>query len=109
MGDFAQVLRNKPDWLCSRHPIQTIKASQVHWAREGTQGSLSAQIVVSIEIAHCQFTQGAIDGIAKANEREILLRDGAPALVHTIDCDDMIAILNSLKIQEQGFVSIYPQ
>src|SRR5690242_9084462 len=62
--DRKQILGDEPDRFFRSHPMQAVKARQIYGPGECTQRALPPKVEISLEVAHRQFAQTAIDGLA---------------------------------------------
>ena len=100
---------DEPNVFFRCHPVLAIQARKVHRTRVGAQCALAAQIVVVIEVAECQLARGAINGRAKAQPGEVRFGNAAPEATLAIDGDDVVVVVDGLKIHEQRRMALDAQ
>jgi hypothetical protein len=83
------------------HPVQTIEAPQVYGPRKRPQRALAAQVVVLVEVAHGQFAQAAVNGLAKAQPGKVGLGNGSPVSVVTVNGKHVVNVACRLEIPQQ--------
>src|SRR5260370_23151032 len=99
--NFVEMFGDEPDRVFRRHPVLTIKSSEIHRARRSPQGALAAQIEVDVEITHGQFPQTAINRLAITASSEIRFRHRAPVFANLKNGDDMVRVLLGFQIENQ--------
>ena len=92
---------NEPNRFFARHPIQPIEARQIYRTRVVAQRPFKSQIEINIEVAHRQFAQCAINGLAITTASEIRFRNGAPMSADFENCDDVIGVLLGFQIEDE--------
>src|SRR6266545_585270 len=89
--------------------MRSIKAGEVHWARDGAQRPIASQVDVAFEVAHRQLPHAPVDGLAVAHAREIALADRPPVTPELEDGDHMVAVLDGFEIEKEGRVAEHPE
>ena len=102
MGNVAQVFRDEPHRFFARHPVKMVKAREIHGPGIRAQGAASAQIEIIVEVAHGQFSQGAIDRLTVTASGVVRLRDCTPAISDHEDGDHMIGVTMCFHVEEQS-------
>src|SRR2546423_8631413 len=92
---------DKPDRLVGSHPIKMVEARKIHRARIATQGALESQIEISIEIAHRQLAERAIDRLAITTTGEVGFRHRAPVAARFENSYDMVGVLFRFEIEDE--------
>src|SRR6266446_2715456 len=109
MRDGQQVLRDEPDWLLRRHPVEVVETAHLDGPGEGPQGALSELIEVHLKITERQFAQSSIDWLAIAATSVIGLCHRAPVAVHTVDGDDVVGIVLGFEVEQQRWIAVDAQ
>jgi len=103
--NFAEMFGDEPDRFFRRHPVLTIKSSEIHRTRISPQGAFTAQIEVDVEVTHRQFAQAAINRFAISAPGEIRFRHRAPVSAHLENGDHMIGVLLCFQIENERWKS----
>src|SRR5436189_2547981 len=103
--NFAEMFGDEPDRFFRRHPVLTIKSSEIHRARISPQGALAAQIEVDVEVTHGQFPQTAINRLPIPAAGEIRFRHRAPMSAQLENGDYMIGVLLCFQIENERWKS----
>src|SRR5437764_1296143 len=101
MWNVAEMFGDKPHRLFSRHPVQSIETREVYRPRIAAQRPLKSQIEINIEIAHRQFAQGPINGLAITTAGEIRFRNRAPMSADFENRHHVIGVLLRFQIEDE--------
>jgi len=105
MWNVAEMFGDKPHRLFSLHPVQFIETREVYRPRVAPQRPLKSQIEINIEIAHRQFAQRAINGLAITAAGEIRFRNRAPMSADFENRDHVIGVLLGFQIEDERWKS----
>src|SRR6266513_306438 len=100
MMNGKEILSDKPDGFVGGHPVKAVKACQIDGTRKSSQRALSPQVEISLEVAHGQFAEAAIDRLAIAAPGVIGLRNGPPVAIDSKKGNDVICVALRLQIED---------
>src|SRR5437879_3968858 len=103
------MLGNKPDWLFCGHPVEPIKAREVHRAGIAPERAFSAQIEIDIEVAHGELAKRAINRLPISAAAEIRFRYRAPMSPHFENGHHVIGVLFGFQIENEWRESEHAQ
>ena len=109
--DVREVLGHPPEVIRRGHPVgvATIEALEVDRLGVRPERALAAKVHVTVEVAHHELAEPAVDRCAVPEPDEVRLRDRPPAAVDAEHRQDVVGVLDRLEVEKERREAQYPE
>ena len=109
MRNLAEVFRDEPDAVLRNHPIAIVELGEIDRPRVTAQSAFTAEIKVNIEIAHRELAQSPVERLSITAAGEVRFRHRPPVTADFENRENVIGIIVSFQIPQQGWKPEHPQ